>query len=448
MAEQKKPAASLDKLRKQADSVKETAVKRQASQGNAAGGEVYIPLNKIRFDRGQPRRCFNSLDGRVREKDQAYIEELAANIAQQAEGVGGDGLTHAVTVAELEDGTYVVRAGECRTRAHIFLKREVIRARINNNLGKRNERLLFQLSENIHNKELEDWEMAQTIKELMEGNDDEGEPPMNQSEIAGKLGKSEGYLVRFVVFGDDELRKRWVEPGIVDGAEKLYRLKLLPEHMKLDILRRVVLTPDHPDYLPTPLKRSVIDDYSANFQMEKRRKKLQEENAGSAGKAAAKKDSLPAKAPGAGVPPTAESPNPTSVAPAASAPQSPIGTTSAHSEASAAEQGGGSYSLSEAARNELLSGAASSNAAAEHAEGGSMRAPVNCKVPLNSLEQLLPLLRTRPEVLDSMRRVICNVQLPADLAQQVASALVGRVVEEEELPSTIQNELSTLASGR
>src|ERR1035441_6207135 len=69
---------------------------------------IDIPLNKIRFDTTQPRKAFHHLDGRIAEKDEAYIEELAQSIQKNS-------LIQAITVQEVGDGTYSVVVGECRT---------------------------------------------------------------------------------------------------------------------------------------------------------------------------------------------------------------------------------------------------------------------------------------------------------------------------------------------
>lgn len=435
MAEQNKVASSaVARLKAQADKVKSA---RNASQTQEA--EIDIPLAKLRFDAKQVRQRYHTLDGRIMEKDQAYIEELARNIEKQ-------GLIQPITVGELPDGTYVVRIGECRTRAHIFLGRETIRARVNNNLERRAARLIYQLSENLLRNDLDDWEVAAAVKELAAGNPEEGEPPMGHKEIAAVLGKSEGYLTRFVAFGDEELQKRWVESGIVDSAEKLYRLKLLPEHLKLDILRRVALDPTHSEHLAIPLKRSVIDDYSANSKLEKRRATTAPVTAPAAQGAKAAASTAPA-APASTNP--APSPAPKDEPPTAGADEPrPAPVEQPEPLAGGIQGNTEGYSLPPDVRAQLLvrAGAASEEAAPGTSSAGrSAVPPVGCKVPLSALERLLPQLRTKPDLLTSVRQVVCNIMLPADVAQQLVTVLTGVGADELELPMLLQKGLAELA---
>lgn len=416
--------------------------KRASATLTTAAREIFVPLERIRFDPTQPRKAYHTLDGRVAEKDQQYIEELATSIKEQ-------GLIQAIVVEELPDGTYLVRVGECRTRAHLLLGEKLVRAVVNNNLQTRTARLFYQLAENVNRNALSDFEIAGVVKELMEGNDEE--PALNQKQVADKLGKSEGWVTRFVAFGDDELQRRWVQTGIADTAEKLYRLKLLSPHMQLDILRRVDLPAADPECLEKPLKRAVIDDYGVRAKMEKQRQR-EAKTAGGLGN-----DGMG----GTGMTGVGVGVEPFATAPASRA----TGIPAAHDAigqafAEAATQGnmgravppplppvqvlgGTGYALTEEMRQELLQGAAVSVADGEKRASTEVP-PVNCRILVSNLEALLPLLRTTPELLKGMRSVRCEVSIPGELARLVASALAGVVVDDQSLSAAMQAELSKL----
>ena len=421
----------LDKLNKRASAAQTTAER-----------EIYIPLEKIRFDPKQPRKAYHTIDGRIAEKDQAYIEELAATIKEH-------GLIQAIVVEELDDGTYLIRVGECRTRAHLFLGEKAIRAVVNNDLKTRSQRLLYQLTENITRNALTDFETADVIKELMEGTD--GEAPLTQAQVALSLGKSEGWVTRYVAFGDEELQRRWVQSGVADTAEKVYRLKLLPVPMQLDILRRVDLAAGHVDYLEKPIKRSVIDDYAARAKMEKQRQR--EAKAKSAEVpvipvATAEQAASAPVQPITGMPAASDAIG-QALAEAASDGRASVATASKETAADTppSSNTGTGYQLPEDVRQQLLSGAAASNAAHEAVakQNQAIRVPpIMCRVTVNNLSALLPLLRTTPELLKAMGDVRCEISVPGDLAQSVASTLAGRIIDQQELAATMQNELTKL----
>lgn len=257
-----------------------SALDRLASRGVSTPGErgIDIPLSKIRFDSTQPRKAYHHLDGRVAESDEAYIAELAQTIDE-------NGLIQAITVQEMGDGTYLVVVGECRTRAHLLLGKATIRAVVRNDLTNASRRLLYQLVENVTRQKLTDQELSVSIQKLKEGGD--GVEPMSQVQIAKTLGKSEGWVSRFVKFGDEELQRLWVKPGIADSVENLYRISILPSAMQVDIRRRVDLPENDPEWLEKPLRRETIDRLTKEA------------------KAVKKKDATKADAPAAGSAPSA-----------------------------------------------------------------------------------------------------------------------------------------------
>lgn len=396
--------------------------------------EIYIPLEKIEFDPKQPRSAFHQIDQRVSEEDEQGIADLAKTIQSQ-------GLEQAITVELLENGNYKVKYGERRTRAHLLLGEKVIRARVENKVQTSAERLISQLVENVARQDLSDADLARSVRALREGVD--GSPPLNQTQIADLLGKSEGWVTRFIKFGDDDIQRVWVVPNIADTPEKAYRISLLPVPMQLDILRRVDLPEGDPDRLEKPLLRNVIDALALEAKSAKREQP--------------KKESLPPAASLVDTPATArtssteESNTGVQSDAIAAALQEAADhyssgqhdSGSGDAEDSASNTDGGKYALSPEARAALLGGA---QEAMSTAGGGTevIEPPVNCHLSVRNLEALLEILREDTGSLDSMRRLRCNVSIPGSLSKTIANRLSGVVVPEQQVPAVVQNELTKL----
>jgi ParB family chromosome partitioning protein len=432
-----KKLSALEKLSRRAEPV-----------ATREGKAVEIPLEKIRFDATQPRQDFHHPDGRVGEEEQARLEEMRQSIETQ-------GLIQPITVEALGDGTYRVVVGERRTRAHLLLGRSSILAFVKDDLVKPKKRLIYQLAENVNRADLSDADMAKSVRRLMEG---EGEdPPMTQAMIAAELGKSEGWVSRYVKFGDDEQRRIWVDPGIADTVEKLYRLSILPMPVQAEIQRRVQLPEDHPDHLAKPLNRDIIDTFAKEAR---------------AAKKAAQAAPAPAAAP---TPAPASDENSadgeeTTDAPAAASASSTVATdrrgvaTDPMSQALAdmAEEGrgarqqaqnkpatlpGGSggagpgtgYTLSTEDRAKILSAA---SVTAQGTQKSPSLPPVTVRVPMGSLQALLPKLE--PADRESIVAMHVSVNLPGPLAERIANALAGVVVDARDVPAVVQNELVKL----
>lgn len=418
--------------------------------GNPTGErEILVPLSKLQFDPTQPRKAYHTLDGRIAEKDEQYIAELAKSI-QESE------LIQAITVRETGDGNYVVVVGECRTRAHIKLGLPTIRAIVRNDLVNPALRLLYQLSENVNRNDLTDDELAISIRHLLAGDKENGVPALSQVQIAEKLGKSEGWVSRFVKYGDEELHRVWKLSGIVDTVENLYRIQLLPKPMQVDIRRRVDLPEDHPEYLEKPLSRKQIDEFTLEAKQNKRN---------AAQVAVAPANDIPPVNPaatiGAGTAPVAQENK--------VAPEGGKGGNSDDSIARALEQaaldaeknqalgksalpgaqsesGNGKYQLSSQAREALVGAAAKQTQ--DDAGGGRKREeakpPVNCRVSVRNLEMLMSRFEDEEELMDLMRSVRVEMNLPGELGKKVASKLAGIVIDDQEVPAILQVELAKL----
>lgn len=414
----------------------EKLAKRAVPMASEGMREVEIPLDKIRFDPTQPRQAFHHPDGQIAEKDEEYIAELATAIDSQ-------GLIQAITVQEMGDGTYLVVVGECRTRAHLLIGKPTIRAVIRNDLTNPATRLIFQLAENVNRQDLTDAELAASIRELMKGG--EGVEPMTQAQIADKLGKSEGWVSRFVKFGDEELQRLWVKTGIADTVEKVYRLSILPQYVQVEIKRRVALPKRDPEHLAKPLNRNVIDELAKEAKAGKR---VSSPNLGQTSGANSKHE------PGALLARGEQGTG--SGGSFGLQDDDEVGKALAGHAAAGRQvgQGGGQgtappastsakYQLPEDARTKILG-----NLPPEPDAGSRSRdllqPPVNCRVAVGNVTALLNLLESNAEMRNAVDDVQCSLNIPGPLAQLIANTLTGMVVDAKEVPATVQMELSKL----
>ena len=440
------------------------AERAKANQANQLLGvrEIDIPLDKIRFDSSQPRKAFHHLDGRVSEKDDAYITELAATIEAQ-------GLIQAITVQEMDDGSYLVVVGECRTRAHVLLGASTIRAVIRNDLTNKGQRLLYQIAENVNRQDLTDDELAGSVLALIKGG--EGMEPMSQAQISRTLGKPEGWITRLVRFGDQELQRVWVKTGIALTVENVYRLSILPKSMQVDVLRRVELLETDTEWLSKPLDRKFIDELSRLAKVNK--------NAGRLSPGTPNEPSPVGKDKALSVTPTPVA----EVAPADSVDAGVDGWKNSINgvlvtngkTVEAVEQGfaneissdylashqpaddsankvsssgltSGGYSLPAEIRADILgSSAALTVAGGPKAEvRESVQAPVSCRVLVSDLVVLLSTLQPNVDVRSALDVAQCDLILPGAVAQAIANQLAGVIVNRQEVPAVLQRELAKL----
>lgn len=407
--------------------------------------EMQIPLNKIVFDKDQPRSDFHHVDGQVEQTKQLSLEELAQSISE-------NGQIEPITVESLKDGTYRVLVGERRTRAHLMLGLQTIRASINDSLvdGDPKDRLLFQLAENVNRDDLTEADMARNIQKLMKSED--GSPSMTQTQIAKKLGKSEGWVSRYVRYGDEELQRLWVETGIADTVENLYRISVLPKHVQVDVQRRVLLDEADPEFLPRPLPRTVIDGLAKDAKTAKK--------AGNAGLPKTQPDTVPKASSAAPVssemPPASANPGADKQSPAAGSTSLQDATKDEVAErfAQLAAEGqagqqqdaakpvlktddGAAYTLPEQERADILKKA---QVAVENST--TAQPPVSVRLNMASFQKLLETLE--PEEVADLNAVSLSLTLPGPLAQRIANTLAGVIVDPTEVPSVVQNEMGKL----
>ena len=134
-------------------------------KGKKGGGEVYIPLEKLKANPNQPRKNF----------DKDELGELAASIKQQ-------GIIQPIIAEEAEDGTYIIIAGERRVRAARLagLKQAPVILRKYSD----EKRMVVSLIENIQRSNLNPIEEAAAYRQLMEIE------KLSQDEVSAKVGKN------------------------------------------------------------------------------------------------------------------------------------------------------------------------------------------------------------------------------------------------------------------
>lgn len=404
-----------------------------------SGRELEIPLNKVVFDKDQPRSDFHHADGQVPPDAQMTLEELA-------ESIRANDLISPITVEALDDGTYRVLVGERRTRAHLMIGRTTIRAIVNDTLAKgdRKKRLLFQLAENVNRDDLSEMDMARNIRLLMEGDDES--PALTQSQIAKDLGKSEGWVSRYVRFGDAELQRLLVETGIADTVENLYRISVLPKPIQVDIQRRVALDESDPEFLPRPLPRAVIDGLSKAAKQAKK-----------PGNQSTMVASPPSKTVETSSPftPTKEQGDQDKEASAATSLKNTTRDEVAQKFAELAQAGqqsaphvstatsvqksdtGSAYTLPTDIRKDILA-----QAQVAVSSSASAQPPVSVRASMACLEKLLSCLSK--EEVEDLHAVPLVLTLPGPLAQRIANTLAGVIVDPAEVPSVVQNNIVKL----
>lgn len=440
-------ASATDRLQRKFESSSVVAVR-----------EIEIPLAKIKFDPTQPRKAFHQLDGRIDVSDEEYIAELSKMIQAQ-------GLIHAITVREMPDDTYLVVVGECRTRAHLLLGRPTIRAVVRNDLTGRRDRLIYQVVENIGRKDLNDYEVTEAILELMQGSEES--PAMKQVEIAKVFGKSEGWVSKFVKFGDEELQRVWVKSGIANTPDKVTWLSALPMALQMDIRRRVELPESDPEWLVKPLQRDVLERLKREAKAGSRQEMGRGEDFGLPAPSSASAH-LPAVSAGAGAG-FGSSAGDRLAVDGAQAEAAAFGDNGVAADdvigqafAKAADEGRRSemqtpssdravapsaavYQLPPDARAAILQ-----SASAAVVRGDALGAdevvvpPVRCKVAVENILALADVLRSNSKLSESISGVWCDLNIPGEVAQLVANELMGVIVGDKDVSATLQRELAKL----
>jgi len=128
-------------------------------------GTVELPISQLVPNQGQPRKNF----------DETELNELAASIKTY-------GIIQPVIAANAGDGTYIIIAGERRTRAAKLAGLETVPAIIRDYTDQK--KLEISLIENIQRTDLNPIEEAAAYKNLMDFSN------LSQDELALRLGKN------------------------------------------------------------------------------------------------------------------------------------------------------------------------------------------------------------------------------------------------------------------
>ncbi|MFJ3317215.1 ParB/RepB/Spo0J family partition protein [Herbaspirillum huttiense] len=199
-----------------------------------------VDLDLIDFDEFQPRDSFYPVDGEVDSEEQAAVEELAENIAQE----GLHQLPVLVPNPE-KPGRYKVGMGERRVRAFF-----INRAKGRGPNGSKTIPVLVkqldgaqlkiaQLSENLQRKDLSDLQVARFLRRTLD------EYPELQKQALGKiLNKGSQYISRVLALLDP----RWsdvVDSGFITYASLLEQYRALPEEQQSK-LKQVAKTENRP----------------------------------------------------------------------------------------------------------------------------------------------------------------------------------------------------------
>ncbi|MDR2542466.1 MAG: ParB/RepB/Spo0J family partition protein [Treponema sp.] len=156
---------SYDPIEKQNDDAPAAKAPVAVASKNKANDVTQLPVDKLVQSPGQPRKNF----------DETELQELANSIKTY-------GIIQPIIAADAGDGTYIIIAGERRTRAAKLAGLETIPAIIRDYTDQK--RLEVSLIENIQRSDLNPIEEAAAYKNLMDFSS------LSQDELAMRIGKN------------------------------------------------------------------------------------------------------------------------------------------------------------------------------------------------------------------------------------------------------------------
>ena len=162
-------------------------------KGKKGSGEVFVPLEKLKSNPGQPRKSF----------DKEELAELADSIKQQ-------GIIQPVIAEDAGDGTYTIIAGERRTRAARLAGLKEVPVILRKYSDEK--RMVVSLIENIQRSNLNPIEEAAAYKQLL----NEG---LTQDDVSARVGKNRATvanalrLLKLPHEMQESLRKNEISPG-------------------------------------------------------------------------------------------------------------------------------------------------------------------------------------------------------------------------------------------
>ena len=162
------PVKSADKKESSKQAKADTAAKKSDETEASQGGVLYIDINDIKPNTGQPRKHF----------DEEKLEELASSIQQH-------GLIQPIVLRKLETG-YEIVAGERRWRACRIVGLKEVPCIVKELTDEEN--MLLAIIENMQREDLNPIEEAEGLKQMI---DTYG---LTQEQVSYSVGKSRPYI--------------------------------------------------------------------------------------------------------------------------------------------------------------------------------------------------------------------------------------------------------------
>lgn len=162
------PVKSANKKESSKQSKADTAAKKSDETDASQGGVLYIDINDIKPNTGQPRKHF----------DEEKLEELASSIQQH-------GLIQPIVLRKLKTG-YEIVAGERRWRACRIVGLKEVPCIVKELTDEEN--MLLAIIENMQREDLNPIEEAEGLKQMI---DTYG---LTQEQVSYSVGKSRPYI--------------------------------------------------------------------------------------------------------------------------------------------------------------------------------------------------------------------------------------------------------------
>ena len=177
---------------------------------------VHIDVNKIIPNKHQPRQIF----------DEKSLEELSQSIESY-------GIIQPITVRKIYDDIYEIIAGERRLKAVKMLKKDTIPAVVID--VKEEDSAAMSLIENLQREDLDFIEEAIAYQRLIH------EFGINQTQLAGKLGKSQSAIAnKLRILKLPDTVKEKLRDGNLTERHGRALLKIEDEEILLNIVDKVI----------------------------------------------------------------------------------------------------------------------------------------------------------------------------------------------------------------